>query len=216
MRLYFVLICEGPSDQALVSHLQRLCLKAGADEVEGAPTDFSHLDVGKSLREKLQAAMKHEESANLFFLHRDADARDHRPRRKEVTEAIDANEPSVPCVAVIPVQEIEAWLLLDEMAIRRVAGNPKGKFPLKLPAPSAVERLASPKEILQAKLFQAFEQTSPRRLKKFKALFNTHRRILLEELPIGGRLDKVPAWTRLREDIRGAIASMSMIETLEA
>jgi hypothetical protein len=43
----------------------------------------------------------------------------------------------------------EAWLLIDEKAIREAAGNPKGRQPLNLPKPSKTEELSDPKETLK-------------------------------------------------------------------
>ena len=215
MRIQFVLIAEGSSDSGMIHHIELLCIHAGADEASGTAPEFSRLSgIGTSLRDKLQAAMQLEPSANLFLLHRDADSRDSGPRHDEINDAIQANNLRTPCVAVVPVQETEAWLLLDEEAIRRVAANPKGQVPLNLPSPSSVERLANPKERLQQALVDASELTG-RRLKSFKARFNTQRRTLLEQLEVGGPLERVPAWTRLREDLRMGIASRIMIEQLE-
>ena len=196
----------------MVPHLEQLCSDAGANEVNGTALDLSRVDdVGNSLLDKLRVAMRQEQSANLFFLHRDSDERDHRPRRRQIHAAIDANSPSVPCVAVVPVQETEAWLLLDETAIRRAAANPRGRVSLNLPLPSAVERLARPKEFLQGTLITASEHTG-RHLDRFKAQFGTQRRTLLEQLPIGGPLEQVDSWIRLRADIRAALAPKITIE----
>jgi hypothetical protein len=208
MRVYFVLIAEGSSDRGMVRHLEALCIEAGADEASGSAPDFSRVfGVGNSLRDRFRAAIELEPSANLFFLHRDADSRDHKPRHIEIREAIEADNQQVASVAVVPVQETEAWLLLDEAAIRRVAANPNGRVPLNLPAPTAVEQRAHPKEHLQEALITASELTG-RRLDRFKTLFGTQRRILLELLPIGGPLEQVNSWTRLRADIRSAIDAM--------
>jgi hypothetical protein len=208
MRVYFVLIAEGSSDRGMVRHLETLCIDAGADEASGIAPDFSRLHgVGHSLRDKLRVAVELEPSANLFFLHRDADSRDHRPRLDEIREAIQTNKMEMPSIAVVPVQETEAWLLLDEQAIRRVAANPRGRVPLNLPLPSAVEKVARPKELLQRALITAAEVTG-RRLDRFKEQFGTQRRTPLEFLPIGGPLQQVDSWTRLRADIRAALESI--------
>jgi hypothetical protein len=55
----------------------------------------------------------------------------------------------LPVVCVIPVKMTEAWLLIDEKAIREAAGNPKGRQPLNLPKPSKTEELSDPKETLK-------------------------------------------------------------------
>jgi len=62
-------------------------------------------------------------------------------------------------------------------------------------------------ELLQSALIAASELTG-RRLDRFREQFGTHRRTLLELLPIGGPLEQVESWTRLRTDIRAAIRAM--------
>ena len=39
------------------------------------------------------------------------------------------------------------------------------------------------------------------RLRRFKKRFGPQRRVLLEQLPIGGALAQVPSWLRLREAV---------------
>jgi len=148
-----------------------------------------------------------EPSANLIFIHRDADSRDPSPRHEEVAAAFDGQPHQAAWVAIVPVQETEAWLLLDEAAIRRVAGKPSGRAQLKLPQPSEVESKAEPKELLQQALRDAAEVTG-RRLKRLNAEFSANRRLLLERLPIGGPLEQVNAWARLRDDVKAAIAKV--------
>jgi hypothetical protein len=209
MRVYFVLVAEGSSDRGIVRHIETLCIDAGAEEVSGIAPDFSRLPgIGNSLRDKLHAAVELEPSANPIFIHRDADSRDHRPRHDEIRNAVQDNEVRRPSVAVVPVQETEAWLLLDESAIPRVAANPKGRVALNLPTPSSVERLARPKEVLQRALIAASEMNG-RRLERFKNQFGAQRRTLLELLPIGGPLEQVDSLTRLRDDIRAVLEEMA-------
>ena len=110
----------------------------------------------------------------------------------------------VPCgsdwLPVIPVRTTEAWLLLDEAAIRRVAGNPRGRQPLRLPRPSQVENVSDPKETLRNALADASGKQG-RRLQTTRKSFNQHRRILLEQLPVGGALKQVPAWCCLERRV---------------
>lgn len=56
---------------------------------------------------------------------------------------------------VIPIRMTEAWLLLDEAEIRRVAGAPNGKIPLNLPNPAKVESVSDPKALLKETLARA-------------------------------------------------------------
>lgn len=85
----------------------------------------------KGLANKLSTALLLEPSANLVFAHRDADATDEAPRVDEIKTA--AEGPAVHTVPVVPVRETEAWLLLDEGAIRHVVENPSSSVELSLP-----------------------------------------------------------------------------------
>jgi hypothetical protein len=49
----------------------------------------------------------------------------------------------------------ETWLLTDEGAIRRAAGNPNGRMPINLPRVRDLERLADPKAILNSLILRA-------------------------------------------------------------
>lgn len=213
MRVHFILICEGSSDHGLIPHLERLCIDAGADEVTGAAPDFARLPepVGHTLQARLRAVMTLEPGANLIIVHRDADSTDEAPRIAEISSAVGACLLVRPWVPVVPVQETEAWLLLDEAAIRRIAGRPHGRGELNLPRPAAVEGVTRPKERLLQALVIAAEVTGRRR-EKFSRDFPRHRRLLLRWLPVGGVLEQVPAWVRLRDDLRRAIAALQAAE----
>jgi hypothetical protein len=47
---------------------------------------------------------------------------------------------------VIPIRMTEAWLLLDEEAIRDSAGRPSSSVSLGLPLPQRVETIPDPKQ----------------------------------------------------------------------
>ena len=209
VRLHFVLVGEGSSDDGLIPHLENLCIEQGATEVTGTAPDFARLPdrVGHTVSAKLAAAIQLEPSANLFFLHRDADARNSTPRYEEITAAVVENGLESEYVAVVPVQETEAWLLTDERAIRRAAYRPNGARPLNLPKPQHIERTANPKEVLRAALVAASELTG-RRLERFKRDFSIQRRLLVLQLPVGGSLESLPSWRQLRADVRAAIARL--------
>lgn len=209
MRLHFVLITEGSSDEALVTHLENLCIDQGADEVTGTAPDFALLAdrVGHTVEARLAAAIELEPEADLVFVHRDADGDDPQPRYGEIAAAVAATHLSSPHVAIVPVQETEAWLLVDERAIRAAAYRPKGKRALGLPKPQALEQRARPKEILQNALATASELAG-RRLERFKREFPQQRRLLLQQLPIGGPLENLSSWRKLRTDVGRAIAAL--------
>jgi len=207
MNIHFVLICEGTSDEGLIPHLETLCLDAGADEVYGNAPDLSRRNVGHALKDKIQAILELEPQANLLFLHRDADAWDSTNRHEEITKVTISCGLTKKWVAVVPVQETEAWLLLDEKAIRTVAGKPNGRTTLKLPRPTLVENIASPKEVLKEKLSLAAEVTG-RRHQSFIAKFPSMRRLLLQRLAVGGPLLQVHSWCKMKSALEEAIQTL--------
>lgn len=209
LRIHFVLIGEGSSDADLIPHLEKLCIEVGADEVSGTSPDFQRLSkpVGAKVEAKIKATLDLEPSANLIFIHRDADSVDPEPRYTEIALAVQASNCARSYVAVVPVQETEAWLLLDEIAIRQVALRPNGKSALNLPKVKTVESVAKAKARLQDTLVIACELKGGR-LKRFKKKFPIHRQLLLQRLPIGGPLEQVRSWVRLRETLKQALQAM--------
>ena len=204
--LQFVLIGEGSSENALISHLENVCLELGADEVTGIELDFRRLPepIKKTVAAKLSAAMQLEPRADLFLIHRDADSRDPQPRYVEIADAVTKCQCQKPWVAIVPVQETEAWLLLDEDAIRRVANKPHGRGSLDLPSPHEVEGKANPKELLQQAIATASETAGDRR-RETNANFPENRRILLQSLSVHGPIRQLPAWKRMYADIGNAL-----------
>lgn len=211
----FVFIGEGSSDTGLLTHLELLCVEAGADEVRGVVPDFGRLNYDHALPNRLRAARELEPDANLYFVHHDADEPDSTSAYQIISEAILASQLDQPHIAVVPIQETEAWLLLDEQAIRKVASKPNGRTALNLPPPHRVEATAQPKERLEAALLAAAELQGRRR-DIFKKKFDEHRRILLERLPLGGPLKRLEGWRRLRDDTAAAIADLRAAQEAQA
>ena len=90
---------------------------------------------------------------DLLVVHRDAERELPAVRCREIEEATAGL--AVAVVAAVPVRMIEAWLLFDESAIRRAAGNPNGTAPLGLPALVRAESLPDPKRLLHDALLAA-------------------------------------------------------------
>lgn len=94
----------------------------------------------------------------------------------------------------------EAWLILDEQAIRTVAGNPRGRAVLGLPKWHEVESHADPKSLLNECLIKAAE-VSGRRRERIAKRFNQNRRQLLERLDKDGPVKKLDSWQSLVSDV---------------
>lgn len=199
----FAFLCEGSSDTGLIAHLETLLVHFGAQEATGMP-DTRKGTIPARLRQLLT-----EETGtgiDMVFIHRDSDGPDRNGREREIRRGVEESGFPHPFIPVIPVQETEAWLLLDEQAIWDVVAS-KGKQPLRLPKPNAIEGTRKPKEILQKALLAASE-TSGRRLKKEKNSFNHHRRVLLQRLDPFGAVRDLPSWQCLERDIQRALAQL--------
>jgi len=207
MNIRFAFLCEGPSDKPLSIHLEKLCLRNGASDVQGVPLSHVRNQKSKKVEDQLEALLQQDTNWDLIFIHRDPDSPDDSQRRKELRKAVKKADIKLPHVLVVPIQEMEAWLLLDEQIIRFVAENPKGHAQLNLPKPSRVETISSPKERLQEILITA-TQNRGRKLKRFKKRFPDHRRLLIDRLDIDGLISQVPAWQELCKDIESTLATM--------
>ncbi|WP_331716400.1 hypothetical protein [Micromonospora chokoriensis] len=119
---------------------------------------------------------------------------------------------AVDFMPVIPVRMTEAWLLLDETAIRQVAGNPRGRMDLGLPKHHEVESVANPKQILSTCLLKAAGETGRRRDAVAKR-FNQHRRQLLERLEPTGAIVRLESWARLVADVDEVVKRWGSAET---
>jgi hypothetical protein len=97
---------------------------------------------------------------------------------------------------------IEAWLFFDERGLRKAAGNPSGRVPLKLPPPDRCEGLPDPKSLLKDVLIRA-SGLSPRRCAQLST-GKMMRRITdyaADFRPLRG----LPAFAALERDIQDAI-----------
>ncbi len=204
MKVRFIFVGEGGTDLRLVPLIRVLCILCGADEVSGIAPDFRRLPFKpeKTVASQVGAALTLEPGADFVFVHRDADSRSAQHRYDEIEKAA-AGVP-VPLIPIVPIQETEAWLLLDEQAIRDVAGNPKGKVFLGLPKPSRVESTTSPKELLKSALAAASE-LSGRRLEKFQKEFGLHRSLLFDRIDVHGPITQLSAWDQLVRRIRAQL-----------
>jgi len=164
--LRFTLVGEGPSDKNLIPILAWALREQGVGIARG---NFARWDMlpnrPKTIVEKIVAGLGLYE-CDLLFVHRDADQFDPNPRREEVLKAVIEANIRVPAVPVIPIQETEAWLLIDQKALRRAANYPNGRCEINLPSLKNIEKCRDPKMALQRALREASEQ-SPQRLKRF-------------------------------------------------
>lgn len=212
MRVRFALVSEGSSERPLIPHLEELCVRAGADEAQGIDPRLDLLPdpPGRAVGPKLDTALTLAAPLDLVFVHRDADRVGVDARRQEIAVAA-ARHPHLIVVPIIPVTKLEAWLLVDESAIRRAVGNPRGRSKLNLPAARLVEGVADPKARLNDALLAA-AGASGRRLARLKREFYRNRAWLLEELDLDGPITALPSWCTLLDDIDRALTRLASYE----
>ncbi|MFB3814160.1 MAG: hypothetical protein ACE14L_08610 [Terriglobales bacterium] len=167
MELRFTLLTDGSSDRVLIPVLTWLLQQAApATEISPQWADFRFLpQPPTTLYERIVRALDFY-PCDLLFVHRDTENAERGVRQSEITAALsqlytEANM-DVPCVFVIPVRMQEAWLLIEEQAIRRAAGNPRGRVRLEMPRRDRLEAVPDPKATLYALLRTASEQTGRR------------------------------------------------------
>ena len=93
----------------------------------------------------------------------------------------------------------EAWLLIDEAALRRAAGNPNGTQPLDIPDVQKLEELADPKQLIRELLSQA-SGLQGRRLERFNWRSSAHR--VAEMISDFSLLYRLAAFQRLAEEVK--------------
>ena len=194
-----MLVCEGSSDAALLPHIRDLV--AGHTQAD-FESDFWYQ--GRRLADKIRNGFNRLGECDLLFVHRDADNDDPEERYREIADAVRDVGYGGPWVGIVPVRMTESWLLLDEAAIRRIAGKPQGRTPLDLPPFSQVERISDPKATLERALLSASANRGRRR-REDRRDFPGLRRQLLQNLPAGGPLEQVQSWARFRDDTIAAL-----------
>ncbi|MGO8765191.1 MAG: hypothetical protein ACLQSR_08675 [Limisphaerales bacterium] len=142
---------------------------AGINLAEGIRAEFWRLPcIPSSLEGRICKAMELF-PCDILFIHRDAERETLETRNAEIRAAVASASGSgcaLPAVAIVPIRMTEAWLLFDESAIRKAAGNPHGQVALNLPQLNKLESRPNPKKDLQTAL-QIASELKGRRLKKF-------------------------------------------------
>jgi hypothetical protein len=162
-RLDFTLLTDGSSDAILIYPLNWLLEQHLQVAVNGTWADLRRLRAPpRDLRSRVAAALDLY-PCDILFVHRDAET---EPLEQRITEIITAvSELQNPLVPVVPVRMQEAWMLIDESALRRAAGNPQGTVPLAIPPIDRLEGTPDPKKLLHDLILDASELTGRRRKK---------------------------------------------------
>lgn len=201
----YTLTTEGTSDRVLLRHIDWLLSQHASVEFDGKwadPATFTsrERDVETRMLESIRNY-----PCNLLFVHRDSDGQGYAARKTEITDALGRCGLGVPVVCVIPVKMTEAWLLIEERAVRTSAGNPKGRSDIQFPRLSALEGLADPKERLNSCLMLASETTGRKRQRFSSSLGASRHRVsqLIENLDA---LRRVQAFVDFEGEVKRILA----------
>lgn len=161
---------------------------------------------GANLRDRLAKAIR-DYPCHVLFVHRDSEREPREKRLEEIRQAVAGAE--IPAfVPVVPVRMTEAWLLIDESAIRRAAGNPNGEVTLPLPKVAQLEAVADPKKVLRECLIRASEKTG-RRLQQFERDLSERAQRVSELITDFSPLRQLPAFQELEKDARGVLSNLT-------
>jgi hypothetical protein len=203
--LRFTLLPEGTSDRALMPILDWVLAQHFSTErwtIVGSVVQFDRLPPGKAstLVDRIKTAADIY-PCEILFVHRDADSGTIEERENGILAAvISANLiNTVSPVAVIPVQMTEAWLLIDECAIRTAAGYRNGTANLALPTVGELERRADPKGLLQKALRTASGRTG-RKLRIFN--LNEARSMIASYIEDMSRLRSLDSFKHLESAVK--------------
>ena len=156
--LRYTLVTDGNSDIALVPILTWLLKENGVVyAIQSTWADLSRIPHQKRrrLEDKIYLGLELY-PCDLLFVHRDAEGEPRQNRVNEITAATQRVITSVPPrICVVPIRMQEAWLLFDEPAINRAAGNSSNRRSLSLPPINRLESLPDPKTKLHNSLKQA-------------------------------------------------------------
>lgn len=200
--LQALFVSEGSADAPLAGIVETLFRIRGV-VVNTSTPELSRLSppVSRDVPAKVDAAVRLlGRQPDLLVVHRDSDGSAPVSRRAEMITAVQQYCSSSHLVAVIPIRMTEAWLLLDETAIRTVAGHPRGRAALSLPTAEQAERMSDPKARL-AEVLSTASGTTGRRRAQVRHRFNQHRRQLLERLDVEGPVTALSSWQALQREV---------------
>lgn len=206
-------LADGSSDEPIGAHIAALAHAHGV-VLEVVTPEFARMDnpPGRTVRARLERVLGFDAAFQVLVVHRDSEGSAASLREAEIESGCRQCGVGWPAIPVVPIRMTEAWLLLDEHAIRTVAGRPSSSEPLGLPTADQAEVVADPKALLQSVLEAASGQTG-RRLRQFRRDFSYHRRQLLERLDRDGVVRQLSAWQALEAATENAMRALVSSQT---
>lgn len=203
--LKYTLIADGSSDMTLLK-----IIKWSLDDLypkipnDGNFADFRQMpDPPKRLGDKVRRAQLYF-PFDILFVHRDAESTNARmiaQRSQEIT--IELHEADIAkTICVVPIKMMETWLLIDEDAIKKAAGNRNYGGHINLPPLRTLERESQPKELLHALIREASGKKG-RVLKKFNIDKTVH--LVAENIEDFSPLRNLVAFQAFEEELKRVV-----------
>ncbi|RPI78079.1 MAG: DUF4276 family protein [Desulfobacteraceae bacterium] len=166
----FTLLSDGSSDRALLPIIEWALKKECPNlSVRKEWADLRRLPYPpQKLWDRIIKTIEYY-PCDILFIHRDAEKESLGTRLEEIKNALQEAEKigfKKIAIPIIPVRMTEAWLLIDEKAIRKASGNPNGRNRIDIPPIRELEQLPNPKKILH-KLLRTASGLQKRQLKTF-------------------------------------------------
>lgn len=201
--LQYTLVTDGPSDRLLKFPIEWLLERLTSLDFDGEWANPAIFGKGEKLAGRLAAALE-SYPCQLLFVHRDAERGPRELRVAEIENAIRNLSSPPPAVCVVPVRMTEAWLLIDEQALREASSNPNSQISLKVPALRTLESLPNPKQTLY-NLLERASGLNKRRLRRFRK--RQARQRLAELIDDYSPLDQLSAFRCFHTDLKQVLAN---------
>ncbi|RYZ17702.1 MAG: hypothetical protein EOO70_01175 [Myxococcaceae bacterium] len=207
--LTYTLVADGPSDRCLepiINWTLAQAMKPVEALIDAQIADFRDTPgAPRSLDERITRAVE-QFPCDLLFVHRDAERESPERRRDEIASAVRGIG-LAHVVCIVPIRMTEAWLLFDEHAIRRAAGNPNGTVPLHLPPASRFEALPDPKQVLGDALLMASEANG-RKLRQFQRDISMLKHRVAELIEDFTPLRRLSAFQTFERELRAVVDTL--------
>ena len=213
--LAYTLMTDGSSDKALLPVMDWLLQQhLPAHSLQSKWADLRRLPRSQqaSLEKKIADSLRLY-PCDLLFIHRDAEKQSRQKRKDEILKAYlkaekllkDESIKIPEYVCVVPVRMLETWLLFDEAALRKAAGNPAGRQTIQLPSLRRLESEPKPKSKLHELLIEASGLNKHRR-KRFNVEPCVHR--LASCIKDFTPLRQLTAFQALETDVIGTLTKL--------
>jgi hypothetical protein len=207
MPIKYTLIADGSSDKSLLNIINWLLNDLYPElPSSGSYADFrvlSNPPANSDIRSRINYA-EIMYPFDILFYHRDAETGDKdiiATRQNEIHSRV-AYQHKQKVVCIIPIRMMEAWLLIDENAIKKAAGNRGYSKNISLPSIRRIESISDPKLILH-ELLKTTSGLKGRNLDKFNANYATH--LVAEYITDFGPLRNLSSFMEFENNLKRAV-----------